>query len=374
MRPAAPPSDPPRGRDALVEAFEAIRPALAARCGSLRDAVESLLAARGIEVHLVSCRVKSVASVRHKLARPDRTYASLWDLTDLVGLRITTYFEDAIEAVARAIEAAFPVDYDHSIDKLRIADHGRFGYRSLHYVCRLGGEGVPPEARFEIQVRTVLQHAWAEVEHDLGYKSHDAVPASIRRRFSRVASLLEIADEEFVAIRRELEAHRREALAAVADPSRPFPLDAVSLPTVARGDAVAALDRAIADLLDRPLAEEVFFPEYLARMLRLSGLATTADVDRALARHGAEATAIVRPYFDFAGRQWTLTASSLDVVKRGYGLFFLSHVVILRGDERELSKVGKLTQLYRELDYPDDERQAQRVASGLLAALQSAGG
>ena len=41
--------------------------------------------------------------------------------------------------------------------------------------------------------------------------------------------------------------------------------------------------------------------------------------------------------------------------------------------ERELSKVGRLTQLYRVLDYPDDERQAQRVASGLLAALQTAG-
>lgn len=360
-------------REALAADFEGLRPTLQARCVALRETVEAILEERGLVVHLVSARVKSVASVRHKLARPDRTYASLWDLTDLVGLRITTYFEDTIEAVARAVESAFPVDYDHSIDKLRIRDHGRFGYRSLHYVCRLGGEGVPPEARFEIQVRTVLQHAWAEVEHDLGYKAHDAVPASIRRRFSRVASLLEIADEEFVAIRRELEAHRREALTAVADPSRPFPLDAVSLPTVARGDAVAALDRAIAAMIERPLSDEVFFPEYLARMLRLSGLATTADVDAALARHGAEAMAIVRPYFDFATRQWRLTASSLDVVHRGYALFFLSHVVIVRGDERELSKVAKLTQLYRELDYPDDERQAQRVASGLLATLQAAG-
>jgi putative GTP pyrophosphokinase len=359
-------------REAIVAEFTTLRPALELRATALRASLEGLLAARGIAFQVVSSRVKSVESVRRKLARPDRTYASLWDLTDLIGLRVTTYFEDAIEDIARVIEADYPVDYDHSTDKLRTRDHGRFGYRSLHYVCRLA-DGLPAGARCEIQVRTVLQHAWAEVEHDLGYKSHDAVPAAIRHRFSRVASLLEIADEEFVAIRRELESHRREARAAVTDPSRPFPLDAVSLPTVARGPAVGALDRTIAGILERPLSEEVFFPEYLARMLRLSGLATTADVDAALARHGPEVPAIVRPYFAFATRQWRLTASSLEDVRRGYGLFFLSHVVIVRGDERELSKVGRLTQLYRVLDYPDDERQAQRVASGLLAALQGGG-
>jgi putative GTP pyrophosphokinase len=356
----------------LLDEFLASHDALERRCAALRDGLDALLTQRGIKVHLVSGRVKSPASLRHKLSRPDRTYARLWDLTDLVGLRITTYFEDAIEAVARAIEEGFAVDYSHSTDKLRFKDHGRFGYRSLHYVCALGGDGLPAEARFEIQVRTVVQHAWAEVEHDLGYKSHDAVPEAIRRRFSRVASLLEIADEEFVAIRRELEAHQRSAAAAVADPARPFPLDAVSLPTVARCDAVCALDQAIAAMIERPLVEEVFFPEYLARMLRLTGLTTTADVDAALQRHGAEVTAIVRPYFDYASRAWKLTASSLDAVHRGYSLFFLSHVVIVRGPERELSKVGKLTQLYRELDYPNDERQAQRVASELLATLQRA--
>jgi ppGpp synthetase/RelA/SpoT-type nucleotidyltranferase len=356
----------------LFDEFLASHDALERRCAALRDGLDALLTQRGIKVHLVSGRVKSPASLRHKLSRPDRTYARLWDLTDLVGLRVTTYFEDAIEAVARAIEEGFAVDYGHSTDKLRFKDHGRFGYRSLHYVCSLGGDGLPAEARFEIQVRTVVQHAWAEVEHDLGYKSHDAVPEAIRRRFSRVASLLEIADEEFVAIRRELEAHQRSAAAAVADPARPFPLDAVSLPTVARCDAVCALDQAIAAMIERPLVEEVFFPEYLARMLRLTGLTTTADVDAALQRHGAEVTAIVRPYFDYASRAWKLTASSLDAVHRGYSLFFLSHVVIVRGPERELSKVGKLTQLYRELDYPNDERQAQRVASELLATLQRA--
>lgn len=57
--------------------------------------------------------------------------------------------------------------------------------------------------RAEVQVRTVLQHAWAEIEHDeLGYHSDDLVPADIRRRLARAAAVLEGVDAEFREIRR----------------------------------------------------------------------------------------------------------------------------------------------------------------------------
>jgi hypothetical protein len=291
-------------------------------------------------------------------------------VTDLLGLRVTVYFEDAIDAVASALESCFAVDYAHSTDKLRFDDHRRFGYRSLHYVCAFDDARLPPEARFEVQVRTVVQHAWAEVEHDLGYKSADAVPDAIRRRFSRVASLLEVADEEFVSIRRALEAHARGAAEAAQDPARPFPLDAVSLRSVALGDEVRALDEEVAAALRRPLSDEVFYPEYLARMLRHAGIPTTRDLHDALPRHRAEVLGLLGPYFEFASRAWRLTASSIDRVDRGYSLFFLSHVVILRATDLGLSKVDKLTRLYRELDYPGDDHTARRVAGELLAALQ----
>lgn len=85
-----------------------------------------------------------------------------------------------------------------------------------------------PDFRLEIQIRTALQHAWAEVEHDLGYKAQDAVPELIRRRFNRIASLLEIADQEFVSIRREL-LHYQAAVRAELVQGQSLPLDAVSL-------------------------------------------------------------------------------------------------------------------------------------------------
>lgn len=56
----------------------------------------------------------------------------------------------------------------------------------------------------EIQVRSILQHAWAEIEHDLGYKGKTAIPDQYKRNFNRLAALLETADLEFDRLKREL--------------------------------------------------------------------------------------------------------------------------------------------------------------------------
>jgi len=57
-------------------------------------------------------------------------------------------------------------------------------------------------------VRTVLQHAWAEMEHDIQYKSPNAIPTLIKRRFIALAGLLEIADREFQTLQDENERHK----------------------------------------------------------------------------------------------------------------------------------------------------------------------
>ena len=80
-----------------------------------------------------------------------------------------------------------------------------FGYLSLHYICSLReGEEYPPEIcgrKFEIQVRTTLQHTWACIEHDMGYKSEFGIPRIAVRQFARIAGLLELADDEFIRVR-----------------------------------------------------------------------------------------------------------------------------------------------------------------------------
>jgi ppGpp synthetase/RelA/SpoT-type nucleotidyltranferase len=189
----------------------------------LESLMQVLLEVEGIQFHSVTGRVKPKADVRKKMQRPDKK-RDINDITDMLGVRIITYFPDEIDAVAKLIEREFTVDPENSIDKRSILDPDRFGYLSLHYVLQVNQErsNLPEyrnykDIRFELQIRSILQHAWAEIEHDLGYKSEATVPSSIRRRFSRLAGLLELADDEFLRIREELARSTSPRRSRVAD-------------------------------------------------------------------------------------------------------------------------------------------------------------
>lgn len=358
--------------DRILLEYDELAPALLAAGAQIRARLHDCLSSSGVKLHALSHRLKDRGSLARKLARPDKTYGALWDVTDLLAFRVTVYFEDAIDEVAKLVEGGFTVDYTRSVDKLRVRDHGHFGYRSLHYVCAPGaldGEAavLPSTFHVEIQIRTVLQHAWAEVEHDLGYKAEEVMPERVRRRFSRIASLLEIADEEFVSIRKDLMGYAAEIRGATRE--RSFSLDVVSLETLAESPVVRGLDERLGELLGKPLSAQVFFPHYLVRMLRLSGLSTTEAIYAALDRHRDRVLEIVPRYFEFTDKAWALAARDIAAVDRAYSLFFLAHVAILAGDELGISKVGKLAEVYRELDYPDDERTAHEVASAIAEAL-----
>ena len=80
--------------------------------------------------------------------------------------------------------------------------------------------------------------------------------------------------------------------------------------------------------------------------------------------------AMARPYFAFASGAWGLEPAKTRTLLRGYSLFFLAHVVVLRRAPLRLHKVEYLAKLYRELDYPDDPRAAMRVASGIVDAVE----
>lgn len=83
--------------------------------------------------------------------------------------------------------------------------------------------------KFEVQIRSILQHSWAEIEHDLGYKNLEGIPYHIKRKFSRVASLLEVADLEFSNIRSEIERYSNEVKHSIIEDNLDVLLDKVSL-------------------------------------------------------------------------------------------------------------------------------------------------
>lgn len=152
-------------------------------------------------------RLKTPESLAKKIIKKEK-YRMLTDITDVVGFRLIAYFADDVDKIAALVAQRFQMDWENTVDKSAALSPTAFGYTSLHYVCSLPEEGAfsdyPPEfrgIRFEIQIRTSLQHVWAEIEHDLGYKSEFGLPRNIRREFSRIAGLLEIADERFNTIR-----------------------------------------------------------------------------------------------------------------------------------------------------------------------------
>ena len=326
-----------------------------------------------IKIHSVAGRVKSKESLAGKLSRPDRVYKSLDDVTDVVGIRIITYFEDSIERVAGLLEKLYRVDLTHSTDKRKNLASDRFGYQSLHYICRLppGREitGLDPslgDVRFEIQLCTVLQHAWAEIEHDLGYKSSALVPERIRRRFSRLAGLLEIADDEFVEIRKALEIYDRDVSKRIEESSSEVPIDLHSLSSFVRTDWVEKIDRALADKLGKQLAEAIFFPDYLAEMLAHLGIDTIETLSSRLEVREAEVVEFIQPYLDFTGAVWDLDARDMATLPRGYGILLMGHLDALYEHKLALECIETMTEFFHRLDYPEDEESARQVAAAFV--------
>jgi hypothetical protein len=155
-------------------------------------------------------------------------------------------------------------------------------------------------------------------------------------------------------------------------PEGSLPIDLISLNSFIHSPDVKAIDQTIANLLGKNLHHEPFFPEYLLKMIRLSGLTTIASLQDELVRYKDQLLSMVLPYFEFARLTWTLSASQMEHVQKGYCLFFLSHIVVYRSPILGISKVDRVARFYRELDYPNDPSTAHHVAIGLIKVIAGA--
>ena len=167
-----------------------------------------------IDIMAIEHRVKEEQSLEGKLELKGEKYNSLDDITDILGARVICFFSDDVEKVAAIIESLFDIDWANSVNKRNQLSPEAFGYLSLHYICKLHADSKYPDdmknKKFEIQIRSTLQHTWAEISHDLGYKSEFGVPKNITREMSRVAGLLEIADDQFINIRNDIRKYGEE--------------------------------------------------------------------------------------------------------------------------------------------------------------------
>jgi len=247
----------------LVESYRAQQASYDLFGRKLQQLLDQRLAAQGITIHSITYRVKDPATLQEKLTRPGKNYERLADVTDLLGLRIVTYFADDVDRVVALIDQELQVDEERSVDKRPLNDPDRFGYSSVHRVCRLrADQGAQPEyqpvahLQCEIQIRSILQHAWAEIEHDLGYKAAHGIPVHLRRRFSMLAGLLELADDQFMRLRDDLTHYSDQVQGELQTKPEAVTIDNVSLASFIQTDPlVQQLDREISTQADRPLME-----------------------------------------------------------------------------------------------------------------------
>lgn len=257
-------------------------------CDSFRIKLEGLLLdlvqTGGVSFHLIESRTKSVDSFKRKLENPSRNYEDpLSEMPDICGCRIITYYHDDVQRIAEIIKAQFDVVEEELSHQQPAIDADRFGYLSAHYVVRLGGaRGALPEwssyveLHCEIQIRTVVQHAWSAVSHALQYKSETRIPSMLQRRLYRIAGLFELADEEFVGIRDQRAALDAAGRELVKSRDGSIPLSSSTIKAFADEWFARKLEKVkFDDLVIKKESEPLHDEEYVADIY---GLATAAGV------------------------------------------------------------------------------------------------
>lgn len=269
------------------------------------EALRAYLSEAGVRIAAMESRVKSESSLAGKLELKGAKYESLADITDILGLRVITFYPDDVDKVASAIDRLYEVDWDHSVDKRKLHDLDSFGYLSLHYVCLIPGTPY----HMEIQMRTLLQHAWANMSHDTGYKSNVEIPKKYIRNMNRLAGMLELADEQFSLIRMEITDYRRRMQALVASGNlNEVPLNDDTFRSYLELDPFGPLNRRIAALNQAEIQKVPLMP-YLAVFKALE-CKTLGDVDQ-----------IFKKYFEGAYQIacYQMGLTDLDIIASSVG-------------------------------------------------------
>ncbi len=174
------------------------------------EIITTLIDLNQIKISNMTLRIKSEEALKNKVISKAK-YNHLDEITDVLGCRIVTLFESDVDRIFDLLDKTFEIVEIVDKRKKHKVNNIEFGYTSLHLVvkftdarCQLVEYQKYQDILFEIQLRTVLQHAWAEVEHGLGYKSFYEPPMEIKRKLNRLAATLEILDEEFEDIRYEI--------------------------------------------------------------------------------------------------------------------------------------------------------------------------
>ena len=299
----------------ILEEYREAKPILERMLVEIPALLREALAKNGILVTAVDARIKTEESLRGKLELKGNKYATLSDITDIFGGRIITFYTDDVDRIAAIVEQLFEIDWDNSVDKRMLHQLDSFGYNSLHYICRM------PEFpyRFELQLRTTLQHAWASINHDIGYKTGVEIPREYLRRINRLSGILEMADDEFSRIRSEITDYRRRVQQLVQKGKLDdVLLDGDTFNSYLQARPFDSLNKRIA-AINQAEIQEVPLMRYL-RVFVAFGCKTLGDVERLVKQYSEAAYRLARHQ---------LGNTDLDIISSAVGVQNICVVCIL---------------------------------------------
>ena len=330
----------------------------------VHNRLDEMVQEAGLSILGIEHRIKTVKSLAGKLERKGEDYyRKLEDLTDLVGARIICFFADEVDVLGKLVEQNFQVDPENSYDKRALMKADSFGYLSLHYVCSLTPDMGYPEKicykKFEIQIRTNLQHTWSAIEHDLGYKSEFGVPRVVVRQFARLAGLLELADDEFVRIRSRMQEYTEEIRQKIAQGcADDVQIDLISLEEYMKRNqemrSFLAELSALADSGNGPAEISEVSVETYVQQLHWLGITTIGNLQRMLSENRELALTL-------AGR--VLGSTDFDILSSSIGLRYLCRALLLkqRYTREQIAEFFRLS--------TSNAKRAERMANELLKSV-----
>ena len=306
----------------LMRQYYDLLPILEKLAEDAYDMLSKALQEQGIYVTAMEKRVKSARSLEGKLELKGSKYKTVQDVTDLVGLRVITFYTDEVDKVAAITKRIFDVDWHESVDKRKLHDLTSFGYNSLHFICRMK-TGSP---RFEIQMRTALQHVWSTIEHDIGYKGEVKMPSEYRRQFSRLSGMMELIDDEFSRLRTVLTDYRRKIQSLVKSGHLDeVPLSQSTFRNYLETEPFHRLNERIAAINQAEIYPTSLMP--FLRVLVSFGMETLGDVQRLIDENSEDA-------YQLAISQLAMT--DLDILASSTALQNLCLIYLLKkGGGRE---------------------------------------
>lgn len=299
----------------------------------------------GIHVIAVEGRIKAEDSLAGKLERKGQKYNDLYDITDILGNRIIVYYTDDVDKIAAMTENLFEIDWENSVDKRKMLELDRFGYSSLHYICKIPKtvyfDPAFPElndVRFELQMCTALQHAWSNLHHDTGYKSGIEVPREHLRALMRLAGLLEIADAEFSRIRTSINDYRHQIQSLVSDGQLDeVPLSRGTYMQYLKLEPFSSLNKRVAAINQAEISE-VSMVAYGDIFIHY-GLKTLGELDKWIKHNSEDAFLLARNQ---------LGSTDIDIIASNVAVENLFIAALLHQGANE----DQLTELFDLLDTP----------------------